>query len=79
MSRALPHLLARVHRALAVHYLRSRQRQLHGAIRTLVDCITHDQALIADLRRELQVIDARLDGVGPPPQPLDQPLFRGPV
>ncbi len=53
--------LARLRRAMHMHFLRSRQAQLHQGIRTLVDCIQHDQLLIADMRRELLLIDARID------------------
>lgn len=72
--RALPHLLQRLRRALWLQHLRGRQTQLLRAVSTLEQCIQHDQALIADLRRELQVIEARLASAT---QPLT--LWRAPL
>lgn len=74
MIRALPHLLARLRRALRLHFLRSRRAQLQQGIDTLVDCIAHDQLLIADMRRELDVVDSRMASATAPAQ-----LFRSPL
>lgn len=72
MARALPHLLHRMRRAWQMHWLRGRRAQLLQGITTLEACIAHDQALVAHMRNELRVIDARC-------RAADPVLFRSPL
>jgi len=74
VTRALPHLLARLRRAMHLHFLRSRRAQLQQGIDSLQQCITHDQLLIAHMRSELAVVDSRFASATEP-----APLFRSPL
>lgn len=59
--RALPHLLHRVRRWLAVQGLRARVRQLEAELRSTEDDITNDTAWLASLRSELATTRHRLE------------------
>lgn len=58
-------LIARIRAALRLHFLRGRRAQLQQGIDTLEACIRDDQALVAHMRRELRVIDARMAAAQP--------------
>ena len=57
-------LIARIRAALHAHYLRGRRAQLQQGIDTIEACIRDDQAMVAHMRSELRVIDARMADAG---------------
>lgn len=83
---ALTHLLQRLRRRMALHFLRGRQHQLQQTIRTLETCIAGDQALLGQLRIEHRLITVSLDAtlLGPQrravhPRDADAAIFKGPL